>query len=65
MYKYGTKKIKERIYIYANLEKKVVLNFTESKFEEMKEKFGIDLPLATKKTEEPNQRNEENPEANK
>lgn len=40
-----------------------MLNFTESRFEEMKEKFGISLPLITKKTEEANQRNEESSES--
>lgn len=61
-YKYGTKKLKERIYIYGNIEKNVMVNFTASTFEETKQKFDIDLPFAPTKIEESNQRNEEVPE---
>lgn len=52
LYKYGTKQIKEHIYIYGNLGKNVVVSFTESKFEDTKQKFDIDLPLVPKKTED-------------
>ena len=62
IYKYGTQKIKERIYIYGNIGKSLVLNFPESRFEEMKHKLNIDLPLIPKKTEDSNQILEEKSE---